>query len=321
MQFPNYRAQRTRDKVGVRRLLRETELTPGDLISPIWVCDGKSRRDEIASMPGVFQYSVDRVEELVKQLQDAGVRVLLLCGVAAQRDQWARDAVKSDGPVPRAAQRIRARFPDVTLMTDVDLAAYTPAGCSAIVEGGRTDNDATLDVMAEMALAHARSGADFVVPSASMDGQVGWIRESLDEVEQDHVGIVSCTARYDSAFACSDPTSESQARAVRYHQLDPANAREAMREASLDVDEGADMLMVRPALPFLDVIARLTDEIDLPMIGCADVREYQLIEAAADRGWVDRDRAVLEALLAIKRAGADAVVTYHALQAARILGS
>ena len=132
MQFPNYRAQRTRDKVGVRQLLRETELTPGDLISPMWVCEGKSRRDEMASIPGTFQYSVDRVEDLVKQLQDAGVRVLLLCGVAAQRDQWARDAVKNDGPVPRAAQRIRARFPDVTLMTDVDLAAYTPEAAAKI---------------------------------------------------------------------------------------------------------------------------------------------------------------------------------------------
>ncbi|MCC6748755.1 MAG: porphobilinogen synthase [Deltaproteobacteria bacterium] len=323
MQFPEYRARRTRRTATLRRLVRETVVTVDDLIYPLFVQEGGSGKEEIPGMPGQYRWSVDRLKEPVKELTAAGISGVLLFGIPKHKDELARGAVNADGIVPRAVRAIKELSPETIVTTDVCVCAYTSHGHCGVLKGKEVDNDASLELLAEMALAHARAGADIVAPSDMMDGRVGFIRETLDEEELDQVGIMAYSAKYASAYygpfreaAHSSPQFGDR----RSYQMDPANVREALREVTLDVSEGADMVMVKPALAYLDVIRAVREEFDLPVVAYNVSGEYAMIKAAAEKGWVDGDQVMLETLTAIKRAGADIILTYHALEAARLLG-
>ena len=322
MHFPEYRGRRSRRKPTIRRMLAETHIGPYDLICPLYVADGKGLKEESSTLPGVYRYSVDQLELPVRELANLGVGAVLLFGIPRQRDELARDAVRADGVIGRALEEIKRVAPEIVTITDVGVAAYTSHGHGGLLaKDGRVDNDATLELLSEMAVIHARAGADFVSPSASMDGQVGFIRETLDEEDFDQVGILACSARYDSAYAqVSNPAVDGIDGVDRSgYQMDPANAKEALREATLDAEEGADLLMVKPALAYLDVIMRVVEQCRLPVIGFSGSGEYQMVTAAAQRGWIDGERAMMENLLAVMRAGAEGVVTYHAFEAARVM--
>lgn len=320
MQFPGYRARRLRQRAGTRSIVSETQVGPGQLIALLRIASGKDVERDSQLVAGAIECSVDRLERALRELLELGVRCVFLAPLGDQRDELARAAVRPDGPLARAVGRARALDADLTVIAELDPASYTKDGHGGVVQQGMIDNDATLDMLAEMALVCARAGADFVAPSASMDGQVGWLREALDEEDQEHVGIVPCSVRYASSFGeDASLRAEGGEKLARAHLLGPANVREAIREATLDVDEGADMLMVRPATPFLDVIARLGEEFELPLVGFMDEREHAIIDAAARAGVLSRDKALVEALLSIRRAGADAIVTPRAAELARAL--
>ncbi|MBW2733883.1 MAG: porphobilinogen synthase [Deltaproteobacteria bacterium] len=321
MHFPEYRGRRSRRKATIRRMLQETHVGPQDLICPLFVADGKHVKEESAYLPGVYRYSVDRLKEPVRELAELGVGAVLLFGIPNKRDELARDAVRADGVIGRALAEIKTLAPQIVTITDVGVSAYTSHGHAGLLQHNMVDNDATLELLAEMAVIHAQRGVDFVSPAASMDGQVGFIRETLDEEGLDQVGILACSARYRSSYEqVSNPAVDGVDGVDRStYQMDPANIREALREASMDVEEGADMLMVKPALAYLDVIVRIHNEYNVPIIGFSGSGEYQMVHAVAEKGWVDGERAMMENLLAIKRAGAEGIVTYHAFEAARVL--
>ncbi len=323
MHFPEYRARRSRSSAAMRRLVRETRLGVEDLIFPLFVEEGKNVRREIAAMPGQYRYSVDRLQQVAREVSDLGIPAVLLFGVPTKKDEMAKEAVRGDGLVPRAVAALKEAAPDVLVMTDVCVCAYTSHGHCGIVRDNRVDNDLSLEVLAEMALVHAKAGADVVAPSDMMDGRVGFIRETLDEEDLGQVPIMSYAAKYASSYY--GPFREAADCAPQFgdrsaYQMDPANVREALREVTLDVEEGADIVMVKPALAYLDVISRVRDEFDLPLAAYSTSGEYSMIEAAAERGWIDRDKVMLETLTAIKRAGADMIISYHAPAAARVLG-
>ena len=321
MRFPEYRGRRSRRKRGIRRMLQETHLGPQDLICPLFVTAGEGVKEECKFLPGVYRYSVDRLKQPIEELSRLGVGAVLLFGIPEKRDDLAKEAVRSDGVVSRAIAEVRSAAPEMVTITDVGVAAYTAHGHGGVLRGGDVDNDVTLELLAEMAVIHARAGADFVSPSASMDGQVGFIRETLDEEDFDQVGIIACSVRYRSIYAqVSNPAVDGFDGVDRSsYQMDPANIREALREVEMDVDEGADMVMVKPVLAYLDVMVRIYEEYQLPIIGFCGSGEYQLLKSAAMNGWVDGERAMIENLLAIKRSGAEGIVTFHAFDAARVL--
>jgi porphobilinogen synthase len=335
MPFPEYRSRRSRNKPGLRRMLAETHLGPQDLICPLYVTDGEGIREESRWLPGVYRYSVDTLDEPVKELCELGVGAVLLYGIPRKRDELARDAVRADNVVCRALRRVRQIDNKLVTISDVGVSAYTSHGhggvlrkgagkggeAGKVADGAEVDNDATLELLAEMAVMHARAGVDFVSPSASMDGQVNFIRETLDEEDFDRVGVLACSVRYRSSYAqVSNPAVDGPDTVDRAaYQVDPANVHDALREVELDIAEGADMVGIKPALPYLDVIYRLRELTQLPIVGFSGSGEYQAIKAAAEKGWVDGERAMLENLLAIKRAGAEAIVTFHAFEAARTL--
>ena len=322
MQFPEYRARRTRRSEAFRRLVRETKVSVDDFIYPMFVEEGKGIKSEISAMPGQYRYSVDQLAEPIKQLQELRIPGLILFGIPAKKDPLAREAIRADGVVPRAVKKIKKLAPELLVITDVCVCEYTSHGHCGVIKNKDVDNDPSLELLGEMALAHARAGADVVAPSDMMDGRIGFIRETLDEADFEQVAILAYSAKYASAFY--GPFREAADSAPQFgdrrsYQMDPPNAREAVREVTLDVTEGADAVMVKPALAYLDVISQVRDEFDLPVAAYNVSGEYSMIKAAAERGWIDGEKVMMETLVAIKRAGADMILTYHALEAARLL--
>jgi porphobilinogen synthase len=321
MAFPVTRLRRLRRTAGVRDLVRETRVSPADLIQPYFVRHG-SGEEEIPSMPGQFHLSVDSLVERASEAHAAGVPAVMVFGLPARKDEAASEAFDDEGIVQMAVRALKARVPELVVMTDVCLCQYTSHGHCGIIQDGDVANDVTLEVLADTALSHTRAGADVVAPSDMMDGRVAAIRAALDSEGFEHTSILAYSVKFASAFygpfrdaAHSAPSMGDR----RGYQMDPANGREAIREALLDIEEGADMVMVKPALPYLDVLRTLRDETRVPLAAYQVSGEYAMIAAAAAQGIMDERAAVLEALTAIRRAGADMVVTYHAARAARWL--
>ncbi len=317
-----HRLRRLRGSPAIRDLVRETRLTPESLVYPLFVCSGDAVRREVTSMPGVFQLSVDAAVTEAERAQDEGIRAVLLFGLPEKKDESGSAAWDPKAPVQHAVRAIKQHTPDLLVMTDVCLCEYTSHGHCGIVQGETIVNDPTVELLARVAVSHAEAGADIVAPSDMMDGRVAAIRDALDGTGHEEVVILSYAAKYCSAYYgpfrdAVDSTPEFGDR--RTHQMDPANVREALREVAMDLDEGADMVMVKPALHYLDVIARVKDEFGYPTAAYHVSGEYAMLKAAAENGWIDEPRAMLECLTAIKRAGADIVVTYYAREAARIL--
>ena len=322
MYFPDYRPRRLRKNENFRRMLSETALSVSDLIYPLFVVEGKDIKKPINSMPGNFQMSIDYLVKEAEKTRKLGIPAVLLFGIPDKKDEAASGAFARDGIVQRAVRKIKDKVPDILVITDVCLCEYTSHGHCGMIEKGDVDNDTTLEVLAETALSHARAGADMVAPSAMMDGQIGAIRETLDEAGYEALPIMAYAAKYASCFY--GPFREAAESTPQYgdrrsYQMDPANSDEAIREMNLDVEEGADILMVKPALPYLDIIRRAKEEFDLPVAAYNVSGEFSMIKAAASLGWLDGEKAMLESLLSIKRAGADIIITYFAQEAAQVL--
>jgi len=322
MYFPAYRPRRLRKNENFRRMIRETKLSVDNFVYPLFVTYGKDVKKPISSMPGNFQMSVDHLVKEVQKAKDLGIPAVLLFGIPEKKDEVASGAFMKDGIIQQAVRRIKDKVPDVVVITDVCLCEYTSHGHCGMIEKGEVDNDSSLEVIAETAVSHAKSGADMVAPSAMMDGQVGAIREALDEAGFENLPIMAYSAKYASCFY--GPFREAAESAPQFgdrkaYQMDPANGDEAIREISLDVEEGADIIMVKPALPYLDIIRRAREEFDLPIAAYNVSGEFSMIKAAAKLGWMDGEKAMMEALTSIKRAGADIIITYFATEAAKIL--
>ena len=320
--FPAMRMRRMRRGAPMRRLVRETTLAPSDFIYPMFIVPGARSRTEVGSMPGVFQVSADEALREVGEAAELGVSGIILFGLPSAKDAMGSEAYAADGVTQQAVRTIKAAYPEMLVVTDVCLCEYTDHGHCGVLDGAHVVNDATLDLLARTAVSHAEAGADVVAPSDMMDGRVGAIRAALDDAGFSETPILSYAAKYASAFF--GPFREAADSAPQFgdrrgYQMDPANAREAMREIELDVNEGADAIMVKPALPYLDIIARARRRFDLPLAAYNVSGEYAMVKAAAHAGWLDEERVVLEALTGIKRAGADVILTYHALEAARWL--
>ncbi len=322
MAHVTFRPRRLREKRLLRRMVRETALSVDDFVFPLFVTHGRGVREPIGSMPGQFRLSID---ELLKEAKDAagmGIPAILLFGLPAEKDPRASEAYAEDGIIQQAVRAVKDRVPDLLVITDVCLCEYTSHGHCGVVEDGAVRNDPTLELLARVAVSHAEAGADMVAPSDMMDGRVGAIREALDEAGCPDTPIMAYSAKYASAFygpfrEAADSTPQFGDR--RGYQMDPANGVEAMREIALDIDEGADIVMVKPALPYLDVISRAKSEFGLPLAAYSVSGEYAMIKAAGQLGWLDEKRAMMEALTSIRRAGADIVITYFAKDAARLL--
>jgi len=322
MLFPDYRPRRLRRSEGLRRMVRETTLTVDDFILPLFVIGGKDVKNPIASMPGHFQLSIDHLLPEAKRAADLGIPAVMIFGIPGRKDALGTQAYAKDGIVQRAVRELKDRMGDLVVITDVCLCQYTDHGHCGVVEGQHIDNDASLDLLARIAVSHAKAGADMVAPSDMMDGRVAEIRGALDENGLTHVPIMSYAAKYCSAYygpfrSAADSTPRFGDR--RTYQMDPANAQEAIREVTMDIEEGADIIMVKPALPYLDIICRVREEIDLPVAAYNVSGEFAMIKAAAQMGWLDGTKVMMETLTAIKRAGADMILTYFALEAAEIL--
>lgn len=322
MYFPVYRPRRLRKSETIRRMVRETKVSPDDFIYPLFVVHGRKVKNDIQSMPGVAQLSVDLAVKEAQEAFQLGIPAIILFGIPNKKDARGTEAYSRSGVVQQAIRTIKKEVPGLVVITDVCLCEYTSHGHCGIVVRGDVDNDATLGLLAKMALSHAEAGADMVAPSDMMDGRVKAIREVLDRKGFVELPILSYAAKHASVFygpfrEAAESTPQFGDR--RSYQMDPANPREAIREVRLDVQEGADIIMVKPALPYLDIIRSVREEFDLP-VGAYNVSgEYSMIKAAAERGWIDGDRAILEVLTAIKRAGADLIITYFAKEAARLL--
>jgi porphobilinogen synthase len=316
------RLRRLRRSSAIRALVRETRLSPDMFLYPLFVCPGSGERREVASMPGVYQLSVDEAVKEAEAAKADGVRGVLLFGLPERKDDVGSGAYDPDAPVQTATRELKRAMPDLLVVTDVCLCEYTSHGhCGLLVEG-EVANDPTVELLARAALSHAAAGADIVAPSDMMDGRVGQIRRSLDEAGFSQVAIMSYAAKYSSAFYgpfrdAADSTPAFGDR--RSHQMDPANVEEALREVALDLEEGADIVMVKPAITYLDVIRRVKDSFGVPTAAYHVSGEYSMIKAAARNGWIDEERALLETMTAIRRAGADIIITYYARQAARLL--
>jgi porphobilinogen synthase len=322
MLFPDYRPRRVRRNETIRRMVRETRLDVDDLILPLFAVEGKDVKNPIPSMPGHYQLSVNHLVDIAGQAHKLGIPAVILFGLPGRKDPLATQAYAKDGIVQKAVKAVKSKVPELMVITDVCLCAYTDHGHCGVVEANAIDNDASLDLIARTALSHAKAGADMVAPSDMMDGRVAEIRETLDEGGLSHVPIMSYAAKYCSAYY--GPFREAADSAPQFgdrrtYQMDPANAREALREVSMDVEEGADIVMVKPALPYLDIIYRIKEEFDLPVAAYNVSGEYAMIKAAAERGWVNGTQVMLETLISIKRAGADMILTYFAMEAAQVL--
>jgi len=316
------RLRRLRRTSEIRAMVRETSVDPSDLVLPLFVCAGENVRREIASMPGVFHLSVDQLVPVAREALDLGVPAVLLFGLPEHKDEIGSEAWSDSAPVQQAVRTLKRDAPDLVVITDVCLCEYTSHGHCGVLDRGTVVNDATLPLLARTALSHVEAGADIVAPSDMMDFRVAEIRAALDTAGHESVPILAYSAKYASAFygpfrdAANNAPTEGDRRA---YQMDPGNRREALREVMQDIEEGADMVMVKPALAYLDIIRDVREATGLPLVAYNISGEYSMIKAAAANGWIDEKRAVLETLTSIKRAGADLIITYHALDAARWL--
>jgi porphobilinogen synthase len=322
MSFPVHRPRRLRKTELLRGLVRETRLTVANLIYPMFVCPGTKVRQEVSSMPGVFQQSADKIVEDCREVESLGIPGVILFGLPETKDPRGISSLQKDGVVQRAIEAIRKAKLNLVIITDVCLCEYTDHGHCGIIENGAVANDATLEILADQSLSHARAGADIVAPSDMMDGRVAAIRKKLDENKFEDLPILAYAAKYCSAFY--GPFREAADSAPQFgdrrsYQMDPGNAREALKEVALDLEEGADLIMVKPALPYLDIITRVRQEFSVPVAAYNVSGEYSMVKAAAQKGWLDEKRAALEILTSIQRAGADIILTYHAKDAARWL--
>lgn len=322
MRFPEYRARRLRRTEALRSMVREARLHTEDFILPFFVIHGKGVKNPIKGMPGTFQLSIDMLLRELQEPVDRGIPAVLLFGIPEKKDPVGSEGYSDRGIIQNAVRAVKKAYPDLVVVTDVCLCEYTDHGHCGVIRDGDVDNDSTLDLLAEMAVSHVKAGADIVAPSDMMDGRVGAIREALDEGGYEHIPIMAYSAKYASAFY--GPFREAAESAPKFgdrrsYQMDPANSDEALREVAMDVEEGADIIMVKPALPYLDVIWRVRNSFDLPLAAYNVSGELAMIKAAAQNGWIDGDRCMIEALTSIKRAGADLIISYHALEAVRIL--
>jgi porphobilinogen synthase len=322
MSFPVHRPRRLRRSEALRNLVRETRLSTAGLVYPMFVCPGAKVRQEVNSMPGVYQHSPDQIVEECRQVESLGLGAIILFGLPETKDARGTSSLSSQGVVQRAIEAVRKANLKLLVMTDVCLCEYTDHGHCGVVENGEVANDPTLEVLADQALSHARAGADLVAPSDMMDGRVAAIRTKLDQHNFSEVAILSYAAKYCSAFygpfreaAQSAPQSGDR----RSYQMDPGNAREALKEVALDLEEGADIVMVKPALPYLDVVHRVRERFNVPVAAYNVSGEYAMVKAAAQKGWLDEKRVVQEIITSIQRAGADIILTYHAKDVARWL--
>jgi porphobilinogen synthase len=322
MLFPEYRPRRLRRTENIRSLVRETHLTVNDLIYPLFICEGKNVKQEIRSMPEVYRFSIDKALEEIKEATQLGIKAVLLFGIPDKKDEVGTSAYIEKGIIQKAVRAIKDKFPELIVITDVCLCEYTSHGHCGIIKNGEVDNDLTLEVLAKIAVSHAKAGADIVAPSDMMDGRVERIRSALDEAGFSHVSIMSYAVKYCSAFY--GPFREAAESAPKFgdrrsYQMDPANSREALREASLDIEEGADIIMVKPAMPYLDIIKMLRNEFNYPIAAYQVSGEYAMIKAASKLGWLDEEKILWESLISIKRAGADLIITYFAKKIAEKL--
>ena len=322
MLFPDYRGRRLRRTATLRRMVRETVLRADDLIYPLFSAHGDNIRKPIGSMPGMYQLSIDHIVAEAREVFDLGIPAVILFGIPEHKDALGTDAYSDEGIIQRTIRALKAELPELCVITDVCLCEYTDHGHCGVIKDGDVDNDATLALLAAEALSHARAGADIVAPSDMMDGRVAAIRELLDANGFTQVPIMSYAVKYASSYygpfrEAAESTPQFGDR--RSYQMDPANRHEALREAELDVQESADFLMVKPALAYLDILRDLRENFRLPLVAYNVSGEYAMIKAAAEKGWIDGDRVMMETLLAMKRAGADLIITYHAKDAARLL--
>ena len=322
MLFPDFRARRMRETKAFRRMIRETKLSCDDLILPLFVVKGENIKKPIESMPGHFHFSCDNLVKIVKQADSLNIPAVMLFGISDKKDSLATSAYDPNGIIQNAIKAIKDKVPNIAVLTDVCLCQYTINGHCGIVYNGKIDNDTSIELISKIALSYAKAGADMVAPSDMMDGRVGEIREVLDKDGFFNVPIMSYSAKYCSAFY--GPFREAANSAPKFgdrktYQMDPANQLEAVREATLDIAEGADIIMVKPALSYLDVIYRLKNEIDLPIAAYNVSGEYAMIKAGELMGWIDAKKVIMETLLSIKRAGADMILTYSAMEAAKEL--
>jgi porphobilinogen synthase len=320
MAFPETRLRRLRRSEPLRRLVRETSLAPSDLVYPLFCVSGRGIREPVGAMPGVFRFSVDQLPAEAKEIQDLGIAGVILFGIPEAKDAAGSGACAPDGIVQRALRTLKDAAPNLIAIADVCLCEYTDHGHCGIFDGTHVNNDLTLPLLAEASVSLADAGADIVAPSDMMDGRVRAIRAALDGAGLEHTPILSYAAKYASAFygpfreaAESTPATGDR----RAYQMDPPNAREALREIAADIDEGADMIMVKPALPYLDILYRARERFDLPLFAYQVSGEYSMLHAAAARGWMDLERAMLESLIAIRRAGADRIISYFSKDVAR----
>jgi porphobilinogen synthase len=321
--FPIHRPRRLRRSEALRGFVRETRLSTAGLVYPMFACPGRNVRTEVSSMPGIFQQSPDQIVEECREVADLGIPAVLLFGLPAHKDETGSEAAAADAAVQLSIEAIRKAKLNLLVLTDVCLCEYTSHGHCGVVKDGEVLNDPSVALLADVALSHARAGADIVAPSDMMDGRVGAIRAKLDENGFTDVAILSYAAKYCSAFY--GPFREAAQSAPQFgdrraYQMDPANAREALREVQQDLDEGADMIMVKPALPYLDIIQRVRERFDVPVAAYNVSAEFSMVKAAAKIGWIDEQRIVLEIMTSIQRAGASIILTYHAKDVARWIG-
>jgi porphobilinogen synthase len=322
MFFPEYRARRLRRTETMRRMVRETFLRTDDLIYPMFSAFGKDIKKEIVSMPGIYQQSIEHIVTEAKEIHDLGIPAVILFGIPEEKDALGQDAYSDTGIIQETVRAIKSEVPELLVITDVCMCEYTDHGHCGVIKDGDVDNDETLKLLAAEALSHARAGADIVAPSDMMDGRVAEIREILDANGFSHIPVMSYAVKYSSAYYgpfrdAADSTPQFGDR--RSYQMDPANRIEAFREAELDIQECTDFLMVKPALAYLDILRDLKERYNLPLVAYNVSGEYSMIKAAAEKGWIDGDRVMMETLVGMKRAGADLIITYHAKEAAKLL--
>lgn len=320
MSFPVQRPRRLRFSENIRRIVRETSLSVDDLVYPVFVTHGEGVARPVEAMPGICNYSIDKLLEVLREVVELKIPAIMPFGIPAVKDEVGSGAYADDGIIQQAVRAVKKEYPELMVITDLCLCEYTSHGHCGIVEDGCVKNDPTLELLAKTAVSHAEAGADMVAPSDMMDGRVGAIRTALDGCGHENISIMAYSAKYASAYY--GPFREAAGSAPRFgdrkaYQMDPANAREALREVRLDIEEGADIVMVKPALAYMDVIRRVKDAFDYPVAAYNVSGEYSMVKAAANNGWVDERRIVLETLTGIKRAGADIIITYHAIDAAR----
>jgi len=322
MYFPSYRPRRLRRNQNIRRMVRETHLRVDDLIYPMFSAFGENIKKEISSMPGIYQQSIENIVIEAKEVFTLGIPAVVLFGIPETKDAVGSDAYCETGIIQETVRAIKAAVPELTIITDVCMCEYTDHGHCGLIKDGDVDNDSTLELLAAEALSHAQAGADIVAPSDMMDGRIAAIRDILDENGFEHIPVMSYAVKYASAYygpfrEAAESTPEFGDR--RSYQMDPANRLEALREANQDVAEAADFLMVKPALAYLDVLRELKDNFDLPLVAYNVSGEYSMVKAAAEKGWIDGERVMMETLLGMKRAGADLIITYHAKEVAKVL--